>query len=78
MAQFVGRSGADAIGKAITKICSVDAKYHAKFVTAVGLARSADLLTDAQVTIAINFLNDLSQICAIIQIVAGNSGFTSG
>jgi len=75
MTTFVGRSGADAVFKALHRICIVLTHYSVKLDVAIGLAESASLITSTQATVARTFLATSSAVCDIFKIVADNSGF---
>jgi hypothetical protein len=75
MTQFVGRSGADGIFKAVDRICKIDRKYHAKMVAAIQLAEAALLISVTDAGAAINLLNNIQSFCDTFHAVADNSGF---
>lgn len=75
MAHFVGKSGADAIFKQHQQICKVLGRYHDKFLAAVEAARAAALITDEDAASIIALTAAADVYCAILKIVADNSGF---
>lgn len=75
MTEFVGRSGADAVFKALHKICLVVTSYGPKLDTAIGLTQTAGLITSDQASAARLFLTSANAACDIFKIIAGNSGF---
>lgn len=75
MAEFVGKSGVDAIFRALQAICRVIKKYNLKAQAAITVAAAAELITPAQEGAALAFLASAQATCDIFQIVASNSGF---
>jgi hypothetical protein len=75
MAEFVGRSGADAVFKALKRICIVIVGYGPKLQVAIDLAHAASLITTEQRATAIAFVASAQGVCDIFNAVASNSGF---
>lgn len=75
MAEFIGRSGADAVAKALHKICHVLTAYSNKLNVAIDLATAAEIITIGEATVAKTFLGTANTVCDIFEKVAGNSGF---
>lgn len=75
MSAFVGRSGADAVFKALHKICKVLQAYSFKLDIAIGLAETAGLITSGEATAARAFITGSGALCDIFLKVSKNSGF---
>jgi hypothetical protein len=75
MAEFIGRSGADGIAKAIDRVCKIDQKYHAKMTTAISLSLAAGLISSGDAALVTAFLNAIKLYCDAFNAVAANSGF---
>lgn len=75
MAEFIGKSGVDAIFRALQAICRVVKKYNLKAQAAITTAAAAGLITPAQESAALLFLSTAQATCDIFAIVAANSGF---
>ena len=75
MAYFFGKSGADAIAKALDRICLVLQKYSLKLDAAISAAQASDIITSEQATIARTFISTARTACDIFKLVARNSGF---
>jgi len=75
MAVFQGRSGADAIAKALTLICGTLKRYSNKLDVAITLTEEAGLINTSQAVTARQFVGTASLVCDIFKIVADNSGF---
>jgi hypothetical protein len=75
MATFIGRSGTDAIFKALQRICIVITAYNTKITAAIAIAEGAGLITAAQASLAVSFIEGARTTCDIFKIVASNSGF---
>ena len=75
MAEYVGKSGVDAVFKALQRICIVIAKYEAKMLAAIAVAETAGVITSAQATVATGFVAAARSTCDVFRAVAGNSGF---
>lgn len=70
-----GKTGADAIFKALQRICLVIAKYRAKLDNVIDAAASAGVITSAQATTAHDFVAAANAACTIFGLIAGYSGF---
>lgn len=75
MTAFVGRSGADAVFKALKRICIVITAYGPKLNVAIDLAAAADLISAGEATTAKAFISSAATVCDIFNTVARNSGF---
>lgn len=73
---FTGKSGADAIFKALKRVCIVLTKYRSKLNVLVSAASGAGVITSAQETQVNSFLDSAAALCAIFEILADESGFT--
>jgi len=76
MANFNGRSGADAIFKALHRICIVVQRFGPKLNLAIDLTAEAALITSEQATAAKAFITSSGAVCDIFNVVARNSGFS--
>lgn len=72
---FQGRSGADAIFKALHRVCIVLTHYSLKLNAAIDLVEAAGLITGEQQTAAKAFVTASGALCDIFKIIADNSGF---
>lgn len=70
-----GKTGADAVFKALKRICIVLSHYRAKLDIVINAAEAAAVITSAQATTAHDFLASASTVCAIFEAVADYSGF---
>lgn len=75
MTEFIGRSGADAVFKALDRICIVVRRYGPKLNIAIDLAETASLITASEAITARAFVATASATCNIFRVVADNSGF---
>lgn len=76
MAHFIGKSGADAIAKALHGCCKIIAAYGPKLRTAVATAETGGVITSTQALAAYAFIDASSATCDVFELVAQNSGFT--
>lgn len=65
-----GKTGADAIAKALHRICLVLSHYRAKADSVIDAAAAASVITSAQATVAHDFLATANTVCAIFEMVA--------
>jgi len=72
---ITGKTGADAIFKALKRICIVLSHYRVKLVAVVAAAQSADVVTEEQAVLINDFLGTAELLCAALEAVAGYSGF---
>jgi len=72
---LTGRTGADAIFKALKRICIVLTKYQSKLVAVIVSAQSAGAITSAQAADATALINLASAACVAFQRIADYSGF---
>lgn len=70
-----GKTGADAVAKALQHICIVITKYRPKLDAVIDAAAGAGAITSAQATIAHDFVSTASAACAVFQLIADYSGF---
>ena len=70
-----GKTGADAILKAIDRICKVIAKYSAKLDAVTTQAQSAGVLTAAQAATVRELISAATAYCIAFDLLAGYSGF---
>jgi hypothetical protein len=70
-----GKTGADAVFKALKRICIVLSHYRSKLDTVIDQAAAASVITTAQATVAHDFLATANTVCGILEAVAGYSGF---
>lgn len=75
MVAFLGKSGADAVLKAFSRICIVLNKYQDKLLVAIGLAEAAGLITNSEAVEAAAFVATARTLCTIFGKIAANSGF---
>ena len=76
MTAFVGRSGADAVYKALHRICQVLQAYGPKLNVAIDLTETAGLITSSQAITARSFVGTAGAVCDIFLIISKNSGFS--
>lgn len=65
-----GKTGADAVFKAIDHICKVNARFGPRLRNVVVLTAAAELITGTQETALLGFLDGLSGLCAAWDAVA--------
>jgi hypothetical protein len=70
-----GKTGADAIFKALKRICLVLSHYSGKLDKMITAAEAADVVTSAQAATARAFLAGANGACAIFETLADYSGF---
>lgn len=71
---YVGKSGSDALFKALAHICRIERTWHLKLLAAIDQAVTDGKITDLQRSIAHTFLESVSVACDIFELIAGNSG----
>lgn len=69
-----GKTGADAVAKALSKICRVIIAYSAKLHAVIDAAAAADVITAEQATQAHAFVAAADGNCQIFVLIAGYSG----
>lgn len=72
---ITGKTGADAIFKALSRICIVIAKYRTKLDAVIDAAAAAGTITGSQATAAHDFVATAAVTCGIFNKIAGYSGF---
>lgn len=72
---LTGKTGADAVFKALKRICLVITHYRVKLDNVIDAAESAGAITSSQATTAHDFVAAASVNCAIFELIAGYSGF---
>lgn len=77
MPAITGKTGADAVFKALSRICIVLSHYRAKLDAVIDTAVTAGVITSSQATTAHDFLATANTVCAVFQLVADYSGLTS-
>jgi hypothetical protein len=76
MPAITGKTGADAVAKALHRICLTLSHYRAKLDAVIDTAVTAGVITSAQATTAHDFLATAQTVCAIFELIAGYSGLT--
>lgn len=72
---ITGKTGADAIFKAIDKICHVITRYRAKFDAVITAAVAADAITSDQAATIRAFIATLDALCTALEALSSYSGF---
>jgi len=72
---ITGKTGADAVFKALSRICIVLSHYRAKLDGIIDTCVTEGVITSAQATVAHDFLASANTVCAVFDLVAGYSGF---
>lgn len=72
---ITGKTGADAIFKALKRICIVLTKYQAKLQAVVVAAEAAGAITSADATTISAFITVAASTCAAFDRLAQYSGF---
>lgn len=72
---ITGKTGADAIFKALSRICIVLNRYHAKLINVVSLAQAAGAITSGEATTIIAFINAAQAACDAFRKLADYAGF---
>jgi hypothetical protein len=70
-----GKTGADAIFKAVKRICLVLSHYSGKLDRVITAATTADVITSAQAATIRAFIASANGACAILELLADYSGF---
>lgn len=70
---ITGKTGADAIAKALHRICLVLSHYRTKADAVIDAAAAAGAISSAQATVAHDFLATANTVCSIFELVAGYS-----
>lgn len=70
-----GKTGADAVFKAMSRICLVLTRYRSKFDAVITSAESAGAITSAQATTIRDFVATANLLCVALEALAGYSGF---
>lgn len=70
-----GKTGADAIFKALKRICIVLSHYQFKLIAVVDAAETASAITADQATKIRNFISVATVTCDAFQALADYSGF---
>lgn len=74
MAVFTGKIGADAIYKALRRICIVLSKYNVKLKSSLELAKNTGIITNEQYGTALTFINGAVAACEVFRVVSDWSG----
>jgi hypothetical protein len=69
-----GKTGADAVFIALSKICRVLVAYRAKLDAVIDQAATGGVISSTQATAAHDFLAIVNTTCAIFELIAGYSG----
>lgn len=72
---FFGKSGADAVFKALHHICKVIARYEVKLGEAIDAALADGVIDAGQAATAHTFVSAANGFCTIFELVASVSGF---
>lgn len=72
---ITGKTGADAVFKALHHICRVLNAYRDKLDAVIDAAVGAGVITSDQGEVAKDFLGGVNIVCGIFEKVAGYSGF---
>lgn len=70
-----GKTGADAIWKALHRIAIVLSHYAPKFLAVVAVMQSSGSITSAEAALITEFVNSLTAVAAALKKVADYSGF---
>lgn len=70
-----GKTGADAIFRAIQRVCIVITRYRAKFDNVVTAAQGAGAITSDQAQAIRDFIASLNVLCAALDALSKYSGF---
>jgi len=76
MAVITGKTGADAIFKAIKRICIVLSHFSSKLSAVVDQAVVDGAITSAQATVAKQLITLATDFCIVYELLADYSGFT--
>ena len=74
---LTGKTGADAIFRALKRICIVLSHYSAKLDLAITAAQAAGVINATQAAAMRNFVGDALALCAAFDLLAGYSGFNT-
>jgi len=69
-----GKTGADAIFRALSHICRVITAYRDKLDAVIDAAEAATVISSAQATALHDFVAAADGLCAAFRLVAGYSG----
>lgn len=72
---ITGKTGADAIAKALKHICRVLVAYRTKLEAVIDQAESATVITGAQADAARAFVASADAACQVFILIAAYSGF---
>ena len=72
---ITGKTGADAVFKAIQRICLVITRYRSKFDAVIISAQGAGAITSAQATTIRDFIAGLNALCVALEALSKYSGF---
>jgi hypothetical protein len=72
---LTGKTGADAIFKALKRICIVLSHYQTKLTLLINAAETATVITSTQAAAARAFVTAANDVCAVFQLLADYSGF---
>lgn len=70
---ITGKTGADAVFRALHRICLVLSHYRTKLDQVIDAAAGASVISSAQATVAHDFLATANTVCSIFGLVAGYS-----
>jgi hypothetical protein len=70
-----GKTGADAIAKAVEHICRLVTKYHDKLAGVIDGAHAAGVIDATQQALAHAFIDGAQAACTVWKLIAGFSGF---
>lgn len=72
---ITGKTGADAIAKALKHICRVLVAYRSKLEAVIDQAESATVITASQASAARAFVSSADAACQVFILIAEYSGF---
>jgi hypothetical protein len=72
---ITGKTGADAIAKALKHICRVLVAYRTKLEAVIDAAEAANTITSAQADTAHAFVASADAACQVFILIAEYSGF---
>lgn len=73
---MAGKTGADAVYKAVAKICGTIKRYRTKLDAFIEVCRLAGVITDAEALVAHAFVSDANAVCSIFERIAQHNSLT--
>jgi 3-oxoacyl-[acyl-carrier-protein] synthase III len=74
---LTGKTGADAIFRALKRICIVLSHYSAKLQLLISATEAASVITPSQAAAVRGFLTAANDLCAAFDLMASYSGFNT-